>query len=625
LSKRLKTQSDTDVEPAPPPASGGFSTAPILQKLGGIIAAGIAALTLALIAVQSPAAAAQQVTPAKDCAKLNQGGDKILNNCSYAIRIVGRTIVTGDSTRASIVVAAGNHVSAPNNNTNACIEYSDAERQRDSGYAACPDNSDADNYPISGSLVLGYADKLDADLRDLPSELTLEEGASGQFTFRLTTSPEQNTNDPDVTVTIAQPAASTGVMIDTDDDTSNNNQNTLTFTGDNWGTLQTVYVRTTEDADAAVPADLTISLTASGGGSGDYSYASVTGSVTLKQTEKNIAGLTLDPTDLDVRRDGTNTFTVKLQAQPTDEVEVTLTQPASSTGVTVDTDTSAANNQTTLTFTTTDWNTAQTVTVSATGTAPLGNDAATISLSASGSDATEYASVTGSVTIDVEARLPALVISPSPLTVGEGRNGEFMVKLNQQPTATVTVTLTQPTNTDVTVDTDTGAANNQTELMFTTTDWNTDQSVRVSALEDDDIADDTASIALSAAGGNFDNVKGTLTVNVTDNEVPGLTLMPSALTVNEGGSQTFDVKLTLQPTATVTVTLTQPTDEGPANADVTIDTGTTGDQSTLTFTTGNWSTAQTVTVSAAEDDDVSNDIAKIKLTAAGGDYDSITG
>ena len=63
-------------------------------------------------------------------------------------------------------------------------------------------------------------------------------------------------------------------------------------------------------------------------------------------------------------------------------------------------------------------------------------------------------------------------------------------------------------------------------------------------------------------------------------------LNPS-LDVLEGGSSSFTVRLAGRPNADVTVSLQQ---SGTANADVTLD------KSSLTFTSANWSTAQTVTV-----------------------------
>ena len=95
---------------------------------------------------------------------------------------------------------------------------------------------------------------------------------------------------------------------------------------------------------------------------------------------------------------------------------------------------------------------------------------------------------------------------------------------------------------------------------------------------------------------------------------------PRSLELTEGGSATYTVALGSQPTAAVTVTIASD------NTDITLDTdaGTSGDQSTLTFTTANWNTPQTVTVSAGQDRDNQDDAATLAHTASGADYGSVT-
>ena len=92
--------------------------------------------------------------------------------------------------------------------------------------------------------------------------------------------------------------------------------------------------------------------------------------------------------------------------------------------------------------------------------------------------------------------------------------------------------------------------------------------------------------------------------------MPGLTVTPTTLTVDEGGGGTYTVVLDTRPSATVTVTV-----GGTTGTDVSV-----GD-TTLAFTTGNWSTAQTVTVSAAEDSDTANDTVSLTHSAASTDSD----
>ena len=111
------------------------------------------------------------------------------------------------------------------------------------------------------------------------------------------------------------------------------------------------------------------------------------------------------------------------------------------------------------------------------------------------------------------------------------------------------------------------------------------------------------------------------TLTITDNDSAGLVFSPTSLTAAEGASGAYTVRLATLPTGTVTVTV------GGAGGDVTVDTnsGSPGNQNTLTFTTSTWNTAQTVVVAAGEDDDTANDSATLSHSASGGGYGSITG
>ena len=90
----------------------------------------------------------------------------------------------------------------------------------------------------------------------------------------------------------------------------------------------------------------------------------------------------------------------------------------------------------------------------------------------------------------------------------------------------------------------------------------------------------------------------------------GVTVSPTALTVTKGTSRTYTAKLSTQPTESVTVTPSS------SNTKVTFS------PASLTFTTTNWNTAQTVTVTAAQDAaDAAS--ATISHAVAGGDYGSV--
>ena len=94
------------------------------------------------------------------------------------------------------------------------------------------------------------------------------------------------------------------------------------------------------------------------------------------------------------------------------------------------------------------------------------------------------------------------------------------------------------------------------------------------------------------------------------------------LSVTEGGSSTYELSLSSQPTADVTVTVA-----GHDGSDLTLSGTTLSSDNELTFTPADWSTAQTVTVTAAGDDDAgTDDPVNLTHTAASSDpaYDGIS-
>ena len=100
-------------------------------------------------------------------------------------------------------------------------------------------------------------------------------------------------------------------------------------------------------------------------------------------------------------------------------------------------------------------------------------------------------------------------------------------------------------------------------------------------------------------------------ITIVDDDTAGVTVEPATLRIDEDGTGVYTVVLDSRPVADVTVTITDPTD----NTDVT------AEPATLTFTTAtnDWSTARTVTLSAADDSDNVDDTATVTHTAASDD------
>ena len=157
-----------------------------------------------------------------------------------------------------------------------------------------------------------------------------------------------------------------------------------------------------------------------------------------------------------------------------------------------------------------------------------------------------------------------MTIDPASLTVTEGGAKDYAVRLDSEPTADVTVAITGHARTDLTLSGDTLTDN---ALTFTTDNWNTAQTVTVSAAEDADAtADADATLTHTASGGDYGSVAAkTVTVTITENDTAGLTIDPASLTVTEGGAKNYTVRLDSEPTADVTVAIT-----GHAGTDLTL-------------------------------------------------------
>ena len=95
--------------------------------------------------------------------------------------------------------------------------------------------------------------------------------------------------------------------------------------------------------------------------------------------------------------------------------------------------------------------------------------------------------------------------------------------------------------------------------------------------------------------------------NITVVTAPDITLSASSVSVTEGGTGTYTVRLKDQPTGNVTVTVSSG-DSGAVTAS----------PASLTFTTGNYSTTQTVTLTGAQDADGADETVTITHTASGG-------
>jgi hypothetical protein len=213
------------------------------------------------------------------------------------------------------------------------------------------------------------------------------------------------------------------------------------------------------------------------------------------------------------------TYTAVLDSQPTDDVTVTLTPttPGSGPDVTV--------SPLVLTFTDQNWNVPQTVTVDAgDDTSYQEGRSITISGAVASNDTDFDGIVLGDVTVDVVDDEPIPGISNSSggyLNVTEGEQDTYTLMLSSEPIEDVIVTLS--TTTPVS---GSGATVSPSLLTFTPLNWDTEQVVTVTTINDgtyDELRSVTVSSSLSSGDPDYDGISvSDVSVEITDDDTVGI-------------------------------------------------------------------------------------------------------
>lgn len=207
---------------------------------------------------------------------------------------------------------------------------------------------------------------------------------------------------------------------------------------------------------------------------------------------------------------------------------------------------------------------------------------------------TDYANLIGGTDT------PSVVASAAAVAVPEGGSASVGITLSSAPAANVSVTVTKAAGGDA----DLSAAGGT--LVFTPANYNVAQNVAISAALDADQINGSASFNFSATGHQGAAVTAT---EVDRDVVVPVTLVVSGapLTVPEGASRTFQVRLDAAPAASVSVSVARSS----GDTDLAVAGG-----AALTFTPANWNVNQNVTIAAANDADSLNGSANFTVAAA---------
>jgi arabinogalactan endo-1,4-beta-galactosidase len=263
----------------------------------------------------------------------------------------------------------------------------------------------------------------------------------------------------------------------------------------------------------------------------------------------------------------TDTFTVKLDRAPTNNQTITITTSNGYVSV----------SPTVLTFTPSNYHIAQTVTINGLS---MGNSTITLSSPNVVNKMVDVNVSTASVTHG------EIVLNKTNMNVQQANRGTFTVKLDRAPSSNQVVTISK-SNSNISID--------LTQLTFTPSNWNIEQTVTVSG-----ITVGSTTITVSSNGVSSKTIGVAIASSTAT--YGKMTISKAGATVRRGSTTTFTVKLNSAPSTNQTINISS------TNGAVTVS------SSSLTFTTSNWSTPQTVTLSGA-----SVGGATITLTSSGVD------
>ena len=233
---------------------------------------------------------------------------------------------------------------------------------------------------------------------------------------------------------------------------------------------------------------------------------------------------------------------------------------------------------------------------------------------------------TGTITIEDDETAPEVILTVNPDTVQEDDSVPTQITVSALldpdivlPDDATVVTLTLGGTATAGTGHDYTSAWNpllaQITILQGEREGETTVTLTVTPLQDE-VAEGEETIVVegTASTGLVVDVRGSV-ITVVDDDIPGIVLEPKSIEVTEGGTASYTVALALQPTETVTVTMTTALGATDLSVDIT----------ELYFTPGNWNQPQTVNVDAMEDvDAVADATVTLVHEASGGAYEGVT-
>ena len=433
------------------------------------------------------------------------------------------------------------------------------------------------NYAVTHSVTSSDSDynnfslsNLALTITDIDSPNILITQSSGN-----TAVSESGTTDTYEVVLATEPTNDVEITLNINNSNCAINFTSLTFTNLNWNTHQIITVSKAHDFIDTGNLSCTISHSST---SADEDYNSMLiSSVNVTVNNIDTAGFTITEIGSNstfvAEAGGSDTISIVLNSKPLQNVTLNLADNAQ-----------LLYNPTSLIFTNTNWNTPQQVSVSAVNDLiAQGNRTTQLQVLPTSSDAKYAVLSLQSVNVSITDNDTAgFEISDQSFNLNQKSDTEnFTIRLTSKPVDDVAITLQPSANNLINF--------NNSTLTFTELNWNQTQTITVGV--DNSLTNYTGTVNINFQVSSTDLVYNNKIIAPSSVALSIIPVIQGDLVFNGSDIQmqglestTYQIKLSKQPSSNVTVNLTPPIGE------LTIS------PSVLTFTSTNWNSYQTITL-----------------------------
>ena len=416
----------------------------------------------------------------------------------------------------------------------------------------------------------------------------IEGGKHVERTFKLNAKPKS-----DVIVTIKSDH----------DDRLSISSSSLTFTPSDWNSDKNIITFTAID-DYIANGDLDFSITINTS-SADSRFNDIKNTVQVKIKDNDDVGIIYDDSLITLNEGQSVIRTFKLKSQPLADVVLNISSEHGDK-LTI------SSKQ--LVFNSSNWNINQSVTFTAIDDNIASGDLSfNIKIKPSSTDVLYNNIPENVIPITIkDDDLAGIIYDSTSVTLDEGQSITRTFRLKSQPASNVTLNISSNNSSRLSI--------SKSSLTFTASNWNIDQSVTFTSI-DNSIADGdvtvSATIKSTSTDINYNNLSSGFTITVKDNDTSGIIADTTKATIIEGQHITRAFKLKSQPKANVVLNISS----NDTNSRLSIS------KSSLVFTESNWNIEQSVVFTAIDNNIKDNDadvLVTIKSSSTDLSYNNLT-